>query len=55
MAGSNWTGFYIFGGGGGGLWSANGGVDNTATGVLHHLHQHPDGRRRLVRHGGCWL
>ena len=29
----NWTGFYIFGGGGGGVWSANGGVDNTATGV----------------------
>ncbi len=29
----SWTGFYIFGGGGGGLWSANGGVDTTATGV----------------------
>ena len=29
----NWTGFYIFGGGGGGVWSANGGVDDTATGV----------------------
>ena len=25
----NWTGFYIFGGGGGGIWSANGGVDVT--------------------------
>ena len=25
----NWTGFYIFGGGGGGVWSANGGVDVT--------------------------
>ena len=29
----SWTGFYIFGGGGGGLWSANGGVDSTATGA----------------------
>ena len=29
----NWTGFYIFGGGGGGLWSANGGVDITLTGA----------------------
>src|SRR6185295_20160876 len=33
LAAPSWTGFYIFGGGGGGLWSANGGVDNTATGV----------------------
>ena len=30
---ANWTGFYIFGGGGGGIWSANGGVDSTATGA----------------------
>ena len=30
---SDWTGFYIFGGGGGGLWNANGGVDNTVTGA----------------------
>ena len=29
----NWTGFYIFGGGGGGLWNANGGVDDTVTGA----------------------
>ena len=29
----SWTGLYIFGGGGGGLWSANGGVDSTATGA----------------------
>jgi outer membrane immunogenic protein len=29
----SWTGFYIFGGGGGGLWNANGGVDSTATGA----------------------
>jgi len=29
----NWTGFYIFGGGGGGLWDANGGVDSTASGA----------------------
>ena len=33
LAAPSWTGFYIFGGGGGGLWSANGGLDNTATGV----------------------
>ena len=26
---SSWTGFYIFGGGGYGIWSANGGVDNS--------------------------
>src|SRR6476620_10457465 len=29
----SWTGFYIFGGGGGGLWDANGGVDSTASGA----------------------
>jgi outer membrane immunogenic protein len=29
----SWTGFYIFGGGGGGIWSANGGVDNSVTGA----------------------
>ena len=29
----SWTGFYIFGGGGGGVWDANGGVDATATGT----------------------
>jgi outer membrane immunogenic protein len=28
----NWTGFYIFGGGGGGLWDANSGVSDAATG-----------------------
>jgi outer membrane immunogenic protein len=28
----SWTGFYIFGGGGGGLWDANGGVDVTGGG-----------------------
>jgi outer membrane immunogenic protein len=33
LAAPSWTGFYIFGGGGGGIWSANGGVDNTATGI----------------------
>jgi outer membrane immunogenic protein len=33
LAAPSWTGFYIFGGGGGGLWSANGGVDSTATGA----------------------
>ncbi|WP_409364878.1 DNA-binding protein [Bradyrhizobium sp. JYMT SZCCT0428] len=34
----NWTGFYIFGGGGGGIWSANGGVDVTG-GPCSHLAQ----------------
>src|SRR5579884_3614099 len=29
----SWTGFYIFGGGGGGVWDANTGVSNTATGA----------------------
>jgi outer membrane immunogenic protein len=30
---ANWTGFYIFGGGGGGVWSADTGIDATATGA----------------------
>jgi outer membrane immunogenic protein len=29
----SWTGFYIFGGFGGGIWDANNGVQNTATGI----------------------
>ncbi|MFB9266496.1 outer membrane protein [Bradyrhizobium erythrophlei] len=29
----NWTGFYIFGGGGGGLWDADTGVQSTLTGA----------------------
>jgi len=29
----NWTGFYLFGGFGGGIWDANNGVQSTATGV----------------------
>jgi len=29
----SWTGFYIFGGGGGGLWAADNGTVSTATGV----------------------
>jgi outer membrane immunogenic protein len=29
----SWTGFYIFGGFGGGIWDANNGVQNTATGA----------------------
>ncbi|WKA25720.1 outer membrane protein [Bradyrhizobium roseum] len=33
MAAYNWTGFYIFGGGGGGLWSADTTVQSTATGA----------------------
>ena len=32
-AAPNWTGFYIFGGAGGGLWDANNGVQSTTTGV----------------------
>jgi outer membrane immunogenic protein len=30
---ANWTGFYIFGGGGGGVWSADTGVQSTVTGA----------------------
>jgi outer membrane immunogenic protein len=30
----SWTGFYIFGGGGGGLWDANGGVNATGGGCI---------------------
>ncbi|MBR0687245.1 porin family protein [Bradyrhizobium manausense] len=30
---ANWTGFYIFGGGGGGVWDANTGVQVTGTGA----------------------
>ncbi len=30
---ANWTGFYIFGGGGGGVWDANTGVQSTVTGL----------------------
>jgi len=30
---ANWTGFYIFGGGGGGVWAADTGVDATLTGA----------------------
>jgi outer membrane immunogenic protein len=29
----NWTGFYIFGGGGGGVWDANTGTSDTVTGT----------------------
>lgn len=29
----NWTGFYLFGGGGGGLWSADTSITSTATGA----------------------
>jgi outer membrane immunogenic protein len=32
VAAPSWTGLYIFGGGGGGIWDANTGVTNTATG-----------------------
>jgi outer membrane immunogenic protein len=28
----NWTGFYIFGGGGGGIWDANSGISSSTTG-----------------------
>ena len=50
-----WTGFYIFGGAGGEIWSANGGVDNTATGVCLVCTNTRNGRRWLVRHRRCWL
>jgi len=33
VATPSWTGFYIFGGAGGGVWDANTGVSNTATGA----------------------
>ncbi|UPJ53601.1 porin family protein [Bradyrhizobium sp. 200] len=39
----NWTGFYIFGGGGGGLWSADSNVQDVATGAA---------LTRDQRHGG---
>jgi outer membrane immunogenic protein len=32
-AAPSWTGFYIFGGGGGGIWDANNGVQSTITGA----------------------
>ena len=45
----NWTGFYIFGGAGGGIWAANGGVDVTGGSCL--VCTNTRRRRRLVRHG----
>ena len=43
----SWTGFYIFGGGGG-IWSANGGVDNSVTGTYNGV-QVPEQNNHLSR------
>src|SRR5215475_112437 len=45
----SWTGFYIFGGVGGGIWDADTYTSVTATGVPLSIHQTP-GWRWLVRH-----
>ncbi len=55
VATPSWTGFYIFGGAGGGVWDANTGVSSTATGVLRSVHQQQAGWRRLVRDRRCGL
>src|SRR5882762_6336307 len=39
----SWTGFYIFGGGGGGLWDADTFTRVTATGVPLSIHQRQGG------------
>jgi outer membrane immunogenic protein len=39
----NWTGFYIFGGGGGGIWDADTFTSVTATGVPLSIHQRQGG------------
>src|SRR5215470_13916146 len=39
----NWTGFYVFGGGGGGLWAADQHVQNTFTGVPFTVDQRQGG------------
>jgi outer membrane immunogenic protein len=39
----NWTGFYIFGGGGGGLWSADTNIQDTATGIPLSVNQRQGG------------
>ena len=50
----NWTGFYIFGGGGGGLWSADSNVSTFPGGVAITRDQRT-WRQRLVRNGRCRL
>ena len=51
----NWTGFYIFGGGGGGLWAADSMFRPTVAGIPAALHRSTPGRLRLVRNGRCRL
>ena len=46
----NWTGFYIFGGGGGGLWSADSNVQYVSRRCSHHPRP-AEWRQRLVRNG----
>ncbi len=46
----NWTGFYIFGGGGGGIWDANQDTRVAATGAASFTVNRKSGWRRLVRH-----
>jgi outer membrane immunogenic protein len=40
---ANWTGFYIFGGGGGGLWAADQHIQNTTTGIATSIDQRQGG------------
>jgi len=40
---ANWTGFYVFGGGGGGLWSADQHVQDTVTGAPRTIDQRQGG------------
>ena len=49
----NWTGFYIFGGVGGGVWDADQTRRERCWKRDHH--QSEVGRRRLVRHSWCRL
>ena len=48
VATPSWTGFYIFGGAGGGVWDADTDVLSTATGARVMHDQPADGWRRLV-------
>ena len=49
----NWTGFYIFGGGGGGLWAPMNTPRRLQAASAEH--RSAPGRRRLVRDGRCRL
>ena len=51
----SWTGFYIFGGVGGGVWDATAGVADAVTGVCILCATNRAGRRWLVRYGRCGL